>query len=95
MASFQLTQSFHCLCCPSSTFLFSLVVDQMYLEIQDSPERKVCSKSYSQGTDHCDCGEHHLQVTKMKITLKKKDAHDGFETSVCVYILFVYLLIYF
>lgn len=59
MASFQLTRSFHCLCCPSSTFLFSLVVDQMYLGIQDSPERKVCSKSCSQGIDHCGCGEHH------------------------------------
>lgn len=56
MASFLLTLSFHCLCCPSSTFLFFLVVDQMRLEIQDSLERKVCSKSCSQGTEHCGCG---------------------------------------
>lgn len=91
MASFQLTRSFHCLCCLSSTFLFSPVVDQMYLEIQDSPERSVCSKSYSQGTDHCDCGEHHLQVTKMKITLKKKGGTPVFKL---VFAYMSYLFIY-
>lgn len=91
MASFQLTQNFHCLCCPSSTSLFFLAVDQMYLEIQDSPERKVCSKSYSQGTERCDCGEHHLQVTKMKITFFKKSPFLklGFEI-VCISYLFIY-----
>lgn len=57
MTSSLLTLSFHCLCWPSSTFS---LVSEMCSQIQNSPESELCSKSCSQGTEHCSSGQHHL-----------------------------------